>query len=92
MAEPGQPNAAVLELCFWEALKRCAADEGVPLQVVSCDGDDDGGISFGPRMPAEFWQYMETALDELREAAGLTTYQRTKDAFQPVGRKASVCV
>lgn len=65
--EPGQPTAAVLELVFWEAIKRCVT-EGGPLKVKMCDDDDSGGISFGRRMPPELWAHMADALAELRSA------------------------
>lgn len=72
MSEPGQPNAATLELCFWEALKRCAMDEEVPIDVELCSGGDTGsGIELPNPIPSKLWEYMAVAHAELRAAAGV---------------------
>jgi hypothetical protein len=72
MSEPGQPNAATLELCFWEAIKRCALDDEVPLSLVLCDGTEDtSGMTLPNPLPPQLWQYMAAAHAELRAAAGV---------------------
>jgi hypothetical protein len=67
--EPGQPNATVLEMAFWEALKRCVVDENSPVMVALQDGTEPG-LVFDRRIPAELWEHMAVAIAELR-AAGL---------------------
>lgn len=74
--EVGQPNAAVLELAFWEALKRCALDEQSPITLSPCGEGERGGISFGRRIPDELWQHMAAALADLRAATGVGTDDR----------------
>lgn len=72
MSEPGQPNAATLELCFWEALKRCALDEDVPINLALRSDDDTGsGIELPNPIPPKFWEYMASVHAELRTAAGV---------------------
>lgn len=73
MSEPGQPNAATLELCFWEAVMRCARDGDVALELSMRAEDDQGsGIELPNPIPHQLWQYMADAHAELRTAAGLT--------------------
>ena len=72
MTEPGQPNASTLELCFWEALKRCAMDDDVPIELRLRSEDDKGsGIELPNPIPPKLWQYMADAHAELRTAAGV---------------------
>jgi hypothetical protein len=63
----GQPNAAVLKLAFWEALKRCGDDDRVHDMEYPWHDDPriDGSI------PSVLWEHMAVALDELRAAAGM---------------------
>lgn len=71
MSEAGQPNAATLELCFWEAIARCVKDEDVPISLEVCNGDETGrGITLPNPLPTQLWQYMAAAHAELRCAAG----------------------
>jgi hypothetical protein len=67
MSEPGQPNAAVLKLAFWEAMKRCEDDERVHAMDYPYHDDPqvDGDI------PAVLWEHMAVAIADLRAAAGL---------------------
>lgn len=69
--EPGQPNAAIIELAFWEAVTRCVRDENSPITLVPLAPGEKGGINFGNRIPDELWQHMAAALQELRAAAGV---------------------
>lgn len=69
--EPGQPNAAILESAFWEALTLCATDERSSITLTPCGEGEKGGISFGNRIPPELWEYMASALAGLRNAAGI---------------------
>jgi hypothetical protein len=72
MSEPGQPNAETLEVCFWEAIKRCALDDEVPIAIVVRDSyDDAAGITLPNPIPPQLWQYMAEAHAELRAAAGV---------------------
>lgn len=66
-SEPGQPNAAVLKLAFWEAMKRCGDDDRVHDMEYPWHDDPkiDGDI------PAVLWEHMAEAIRELRAAAGL---------------------
>jgi hypothetical protein len=67
---PGQPNAATLELCFWEALKRCASDDDVPLNLTLRDAADTGsGIELPNPIPSQLWRYMADAHAELHAVA-----------------------
>ncbi len=72
MSEPGQPNAATLELCFWEAIKRCILDEDVPINVELRSVDDTAtGMELPNPIPPKLWEYMAAAHSELRTAAGV---------------------
>jgi hypothetical protein len=65
------PTPAILELAFWEAIKRCVQDEDCPVSLEMCGSDDKGGIVFDNRIPDELWLYMTAALNDLAEAAGV---------------------
>jgi hypothetical protein len=67
--EPGQPNAATLELCFWEAVKRCVLDDEVPMAVELDCNSDRTGIELPNPIPPKLWKYMAAAHAELRTAA-----------------------
>lgn len=72
--ESGQPNASTLELCFWEAVLRCALDENVPINLSMCSDNDAGsGIELPNPIPPQLWQYMADAHAELRASAGVSS-------------------
>jgi hypothetical protein len=64
--EPGQPNAAVLKLAFWEAVSRCEDK----FSYVGSESNGDAGV-IDSTFPEEFWGHMAVAVAELRAAAGL---------------------
>lgn len=67
MGEPGQPNAAVLKVAFWEAMKRCDGDERVHDMDMPYFNPRDSLID--GRLPDELWEHMDAAIQELRAAA-----------------------
>jgi hypothetical protein len=73
MSEPGQPNAAVLKLAFWEAMRRCDTDERIHEIDTPCFNrvDKEGGDQLiDGHLPDEVWEHMAAAIQELRAAAG----------------------
>lgn len=70
--DPGRPNPATMELCFWEAITRCVLDEQVPLTVSLCDGTETSqDITLPNPIPPQLWRYMAEVHAELIHAAGV---------------------
>lgn len=70
VSEPGQPSAAILELAFWEALKRCENDESIHAMDMPCFSHDGSSSLADGYLPDQLWEHMEAAIADLRAAAG----------------------
>lgn len=69
MSETGKPNAAVLQLAFWEAMKRCDTDARVHDMEMPCFSRGGSDSLVDGYLPDLLWEHMSAALNELAEAA-----------------------